>query len=301
MVEVLQGRAMPHASYVKENGEYEDIKAVDVDPKEKSRMSFYCKYCKRKVVYVQGNIDEGSKPFFRKAPGVPHEEGCYYGKKKTLQDIVREVGTLDELTYGIKPPLVVQKKLDVNTSSDKESNKPADRKTRNENAVKQHVNPNKEHKKNIFTVDDLFHEIMDIKSQEPAIKFKLFNRLIGKVYFPYSEYLLIKEQHQKGKLKRYFFTAGKINVDDPEQYSSIENGYIILHGKGDEDIKLRLFPYDEKITVLLKKLRYKTKSVVKKKYEFIGVKVGFRQISDEDDTTYIDLDLYEFDLNKYMN
>lgn len=86
-----------------------------------------------------------------------------------------------------------------------------------------------------------------------------------------------------------------------DQFSSIESGYVILHGKEAEDLKLHLHPYDEKITVQLKKLRYKIKSAANKNYEFIGVKVGFRQISEEDNTTYIDLDLYEFDLNRYMN
>ncbi|MCM3191378.1 hypothetical protein M3596_21950 [Bacillus subtilis] len=296
---VMQGRAMPDAKWLKD-GKYYDINAVDVDPKQKDQMSFYCKNCKIKVIYVQGNVAEGSKPFFRKAAGIPHKEGCYYGKKKTLQDVVREIGTLDELDYGVKPPLALQKKLDINVD-EKEQRKTNDKKISSEKPSQQRINRNKKHKKHLLTVDDLFHEIMDIRSQEPAIKFKLFDRLIGKVYFPYSEYFLIKKQHQKGKLKRYFFTAGKLNVDDPEQYSSIESGYVILHGKGVEDIKLRLHPYDEKITVQLKKLRYKTKSVAKKKYEFIGVKVGFRQISEEDNTTYIDLDLYEFDLNRYMN
>lgn len=56
---------------------------------------------------------EGSKPFFRKDPGVPHIEGCYYGKKKTIQEVIREVGTADGLFYGVKPPLSVQRQSEI--------------------------------------------------------------------------------------------------------------------------------------------------------------------------------------------
>ncbi|MED1017889.1 hypothetical protein [Bacillus atrophaeus] len=297
MGEVIQGRSMPDAKYLKD-GKYYDIKAVDVDPKEKDHMSFYCMKCKIKVIYVQGKTAEGSKPFFRKAPGVPHVEGCYYGKKKTIQEVIREVGTADGLLYGVKPPLSVQRQSEIGDEvavHPKEKKPPKER-----NPIEQRVNKDKKHQKHLFTVDDLFHEITDIKTQEPALRSKLFNKLMGKIYYPYSEYSLIKENHQKGKLRTYFFTAGKINVFDQDEYYSIEKGYIILHGKGNDNIKLRLFPFEEKISVQLKKLRYKTKSVEKKKWEFIGAKVQFRQIIEEDDITYIDLDLYEYDLNQYM-
>ncbi|ADP34412.1 hypothetical protein [Bacillus atrophaeus] len=132
---------------------------------------------------------EGSKPFFRKDPGVPHIEGCYYGKKKTIQEVIREVGTADGLFYGVKPPLSVQRQSEI---GDEVPMHPKEKKTPKErNPIEQRVNKDKKHQKPIFTVDDLFHEITDIKSQEPALRNKLFDRLIGKIYYPYAEYPLI--------------------------------------------------------------------------------------------------------------
>ncbi|MCT6515511.1 hypothetical protein N0B30_23045 [Bacillus subtilis] len=299
-MEVLQGREMPDAKYWDEKEQvYKPVLAVDFTP-ELRKVKTVCKYCEQSVIFVQGNKKEDSKPFFRRSPGVYHVEGCPYGQKKTLKDELREVGTLEGLLYGVKPPLAVQR---VKNSSVQEGEKSQseERPRSLEKQPRQQVpNKDKPHQRNLFGVDDLFHELKDIRSQEPSLMRKLYERIIGNVYYPYKEYSLLLEHSKKGKLRKYFYTAGIFKAK--LEYDMIENkGYIFLYGKGNGSIKLRLYPGYEKVMTQLKRFRYKVARKEKKKTEFIGVLVQLRQISNEEGVTYIDLDLYDFSINHYMN
>lgn len=288
---------MPVALY-KKNGQFYRIKAVDVDPKKKDFMSFYCRYCKIRVIYVQGNQDEGSKPFFRKAPRKVHLEGCPFSKKKTLDDEKREIGTLDNLEYGIKPPLAVQR---VSKDQDiiSRGKNGSDSKRKNEkNPVETKVDSKKKHQRNISTVDDLFHEIKEIKNQDASIKRKLFNRLIGNIYYPYSEYELLLSHYNNDGLRRYFFTAGKVKVNE---YTTIDEGYINLYGKLNNKVMIRLFPVEKMVESQLRNFTYDTRFKASKLTEFIGVKVSLKRVVKEGNKTLIELDLYEFDVNAYLD
>ncbi|WP_330937823.1 hypothetical protein VXF94_21300 (plasmid) [Bacillus amyloliquefaciens] len=300
MVEVLQGREMPDAKFWDEKDQvYKTVLAVDFTP-ELRKIKTVCKYCARSVIFVQGNKKEDSKPFFRRAPGVYHVEGCSYGQKKTLKDELREVGTLEGLLYGVKPPLTVQRRKGASNQEGEKS--PSEERPRSmEKQPRQQVlNKDKPHQRNLFGVDDLFHELKDIRSQEPALMKKLYERIIGNVYYPYKEYSLLLDHFRTGKLRKYFYTAGIFKAK--QEYDMIKDkGYILLYGKGNELIKLRLHPAELKVMTQLKRFRYKVVIKEKKRTEFIGVLVQLRQIIKEEGVTYIDLELYDFSINHYMN
>ncbi|QSF42278.1 hypothetical protein [Priestia megaterium] len=293
MPTVNAGRAMPDALYIKD-GRYVLIRAVNVNPKTKGNKNFYCTFCKRKVVHSQGKKTEDSKPFFRKSPGVNHKEGCEYGKKKNLEETMREEGTLDNLHYGVKPPLVVQ----ALESEGEISNISGDKKeSGNEiKGIGTKKNPAKKHHRHILTVDDLFHELMDIKSQEEPLRSKLFSRIIGKIYYPYSQYQMLLNHRQDNTLKKYFFTAGKINVN---QYKNLalDEGYAELEGVNN-DIKLHVYPFDDRISGALKNLTWNIRQAKKHK-EFIGLKVSIKNVSIKNEVPIIELIVYEFDQNHY--
>ncbi|MBZ6485064.1 hypothetical protein [Priestia aryabhattai] len=287
------GRAMPDALYIKD-GEYISIRAVDVNPKTKGKKNFYCTFCKRKVVHSQGGKTEDSKPFFRKSPGINHREDCEYGKKKNLEEIMREEGTLDNLHYGVKPPLVVQA-----LGSDSEVSNSSGNKKESENEIKgigTTRNPAKKHHRHILTVDDLFHELMDIKSQEQSLKSKLFSRIIGKIYYPYSQYQMLLNDYQENKLKKYFFTAGKINRNQYKNLS-LDQGYAELEGTNN-DIKLYVYPFNKAIAKELKNLTWNTRKA-KKYEEFLGLKVSIKKVIIKNGISIIELVVYEFDQNHY--
>ncbi|WP_176533030.1 hypothetical protein [Priestia megaterium] len=293
MSKVNAGRAMPDALYIKA-GKYVSIRAVDVNPKTKGDKNFYCTFCKRKVVHSQGKKTEDSKPFFRKSPGVNHREGCEYGKKKNLEEIMREEGTLDNLHYGVKPPLVVQAQ-----GSESEINNISGDKKESGNEIKgigTKRNPAKKHHRHILTVDDLFHELMDIKSQEQPLKSKLFSRIIGKIYYPYSQYQTLLNHHQENIIKKYFFTAGKINVNQYKNLS-LDEGYAELEGVNN-DIKLHVYPFNNDISKSLKELTWNTRQA-KKREEFIGLKVSIKNVIIKNEISIIELIVYEFDQNHY--
>jgi len=296
MSTVNAGRAMPDALYIKD-GKYIPIKAVHVNPNSKKKKTFYCTFCKRKVVHSKGNKNEGSKPFFRKAPTIDHVEGCDYGKKKNLKEIEREIGTLENLHYGIKPPLIVQATEVGGTSNNSSGEKGARRETK---GTRIKINPTKRHSKNILTVDDLFHEIMDIKSQEQPIKSNLFSRIFGVIYYSYSQYDLLIKHYEDNKFekKKYFFIAGKINVN---QYKNLalDEGYAELEGVN-EGIKLHIYPFNDEISKGLKRITWKTREA-KKSEEFIGLKASIKGVIQNDRISIIKLNVYEFDLNHYSN
>lgn len=288
---------MPEALY-KKNGKYLRIRAVDVDPKTKESTTFYCINCKVQVTHSQGKKSEKSKPYFRRYQNTPHLTQCKYASKKTLEEYKREVGTLENLYYGVKTPLLLQQQ-DKNEESVKRSNE----EKKKPFPVEKHpseivINPTKSHRKHLLTVDDLFYELSDIEDQgDFSLKSKLKDRIYGKIYYAYSQYTEIVNNHINSNLKDYFFVAGKMYNNEFISLKDPLKGYAELYGKN-TSIRLRIYPYTDKINKELRNLTYKTREN-HKKYEFIGLLASLRKIITEGDKTIIELDIYEFDTDQY--
>ncbi|MGG0718657.1 hypothetical protein ABE096_13830 [Robertmurraya massiliosenegalensis] len=297
MAEVIKGRAMPIAQY-KKGGTFFKIRAVDVDPKSKDKITFYCCVCKQIVIHTQGSKTKESKPFFRRSPGRPHSLDCPYAKKVTLEELKREIGTLDNLHYDIKTPLVIQQQSgDEGAQS---SSKPKIEKTPTENLPTEIIkNPSKKHNKFIQTVDDLFHELADIENQSDfSIKKKLRERIYKKIYYPYSEYGELVRKNDDNTIKRgYFFISGKLFVNEWIKLKDEKKGYAHLFGK-EKGIHLRIYPYNEKTHKKLLKITFNTKDA-NKKYEFIGVLASLQGIIKENEQIIIELTVYDCDHDQY--
>ncbi len=287
-----------HKAVYLENGRYKDIEAVDVNPNQKKKVIYYCEDCKIRVVHNKGNIKEESKPFFRRSPGKFHLDFCQYKRKVTLAEIEKEIGTLDNLYFGIKPPLVLQQKeaneqeiLEVISNNNESAPK-------EKSPIKTKVNQLKKHQKNLLTVDDLFHEINDILQQEFPVRQKLMNRIIGKIYYPYKGYNLLLENYKNSSLRKYFYVAGFIHINQFINLKDANKNYAIFSKNKDQNIQVRIYPYDNELSKNLQNLTWDTKTKGKTS-EFIGVKADVKEVIYEEDLTIIKLNIYEFDLNHY--
>jgi hypothetical protein len=295
---VTKGRAMPHAFFLK-GGKYIKINALDVTKEQKKKLKFFCEYCYESAEHTQGSNKKDSKPFFRVGKNKKHLDECFYAKKKSLEDTIREVGTPENLYYDIKPPLNVQKAEILMEPSSKSN---PDKKSNPEKEKKPHtivVNKDKKHNKFLLSVDDLFCEIEEIRNlEESEVKNKLFNRIIGKIYFTYSSYDLLIEKIEADKLKTtYFFIAGNLPINEFINLKDKDRSHAILFGKNPL-IRLKIFPYNSEVLTNLKRLTWDTKNKGIK-YEFIGLKASFKKIVIDKGITFIELIAYEFDTNQY--
>ncbi|WP_197204175.1 hypothetical protein [Cytobacillus firmus] len=297
MQTVIKGRSMPEALY-KKNGKYTRIRAVDVHPKMKESTTFYCIKCKVQVTHSQGKKSEQSKPYFRRFQNTPHLTNCKYASRKTLQEYEREVGTLENLHYGVKTPLLLQQQ-----DKDEENTKGSNDEQKAPSSIEKHpseivINPKKRHKKHLLTVDDLFYELSDIEDHSDiSLKSKLKDRIYGKIYYSYSQYIEIINNYKNGSLKDYFFVSGKMNINEFITLKDPLKSYAELYGKN-TSIRLKIYPYTDKINKELRNLTYRTREN-HKKYEFIGLLASLRKIITEGDKTIIELDIFEFDTDQY--